>query len=317
MWMGKNQTSVTEFVFLTFANIPEYHVLLFVVFLLVYLILLAENISLMIVIKVDACLHTPMYFFLFNLTLLETCYTLVIIPQMLVHLLSKKKTISFAGCATQMFFFVGLGNAEIFLVLAMAYDRLVAVCNPLRYNTIMSKKRCITLMCAVLVAGLLLSVEETVLVFHLPFCGSNEINHFFCDVGQVVILTSACIDFFFLYEIVFLVSALLLFTIPFVLVLISYMYIISAILKIKSADGRHKAFSSCSSHLTLVILQYSCLSFMYLRPKSTFYLDKDRLFVVIYTMGTPILIPIIYSLRNKIVKDAFKKIIAKKLFLPL
>ncbi|XP_069476315.1 olfactory receptor 10R2-like [Ambystoma mexicanum] len=198
----------------------------------------------------------------------------------------------------------------------MAYDRFVAVCRPLHYNIIMSDIVCMDLLASAGVIGCLLAVEQVFLVCQLVYCGPNEVNHFYCDVGQVVILASTCDEHFYIYEVIFIFSALLVLTIPFLLVLASYICIIGAILKIRSAAGRWKAFSSCYSHLTLVIVQYSLLSFIYLRPKSTFHLDQDRFFVLTFILITPIIIPIIYSLRNAAVKSAFEKqvirVISKK-----
>nr|XP_033813664.1 olfactory receptor 10V1-like [Geotrypetes seraphini] len=307
-----NQSSVTEFVFLAFANISRWNVLLFMAFLVSYLIVLVENVALLIIIGFDHRLHTPMYFFLWNMSFIETCYTFVIIPRFMISLLTKNNAISLTGCATQMFFYIGLGDAEVFLVVVMAYDRYVAVSNPLRYKTIMSEVVCLKFLVAILVVSFLLSLQQVILVFHLPYCGSNEIDHFFCDVAQILILAAPCVDMFYVYWIVFNIYGFISFSVPIVLILISYIYIIVAILKIRNAEGRRKAFSSCSSHLTVVVLTYSCLIFIYLRPKSTYRWDKNKVFFVIYTFTSAVLNPLIYTLRNKAVKSAFRKAIFRR-----
>ncbi|XP_062974451.1 olfactory receptor 10Q1-like [Elgaria multicarinata webbii] len=300
-----NQPSAYEFIFRPFSTIPEIQHLLFTFFLLLYLTILFGNFSIIWVVCTDRSLRTPMYFFLGNLSFLEICYTTAVVPQMLAGVLDIHRTIPFANCGIQMFFFVALGSTDCFLLAVMAYDRYVAICHPLRYTVIMTWQICTWLVVGSLILALVLSLELTVLIFTLPFCGHQpQINHFLCDVPPVLRL--ACADTHLHQTVLFSVGVIVL-TIPFLLICISYVYIVAAILKIHSTSGRHQAFSTCSSHLTVVILQYGCCSLVYLRPKSSSSEDEDRQLALIYTFVTPLLNPLIYSLRNKDVKQALKK----------
>ncbi|XP_062974452.1 olfactory receptor 10Q1-like [Elgaria multicarinata webbii] len=300
-----NQSIAYEFIFQPFSTIPEIQHLLFTFFLLLYLTILFGNFSIIWVVCTDRSLHIPMYFFLGNLSFLEICYTTVVVPQLLASVLDISRTIPFANCGMQMFFFLALGGTDCFLLAVMAYDRYVAICHPLRYTLIMTWQICTWLVVGALSIGIVLSLELTVLIFTLPFCGHQpQINHFLCDVPPVLRL--ACADTHLHQTAVFGVGVMVL-TIPFLLICISYVYIVAAILRIRSTSGRHQAFSTCSSHLTVVILQYGCCSLVYLRPKSSSSEDEDRQLALIYTFVTPLLNPLIYSLRNKDVKQALKK----------
>ncbi|XP_029468017.1 olfactory receptor 5V1-like [Rhinatrema bivittatum] len=305
----ENQTQVTEFLILGFSNLPHLQLILFNVFLLVYVVTLLGNMMVIIILQLKPVLHTPMYFFLRNLSFLEACFSSVTLPKMLVNLLAEDKTISFRGCATQMFFLLFLGTTECFLLAVMAYDRYVAICYPLRYAILMNQGLCRQLATGCWVSGILLSLGQTSFIFSLPFCGSNILNHFFCDVPPILKL--ACGNTFFNEVALFAVCVFIL-LIPFLLTLLSYSGIINTVLHMHSAEGRRKAFSTCASHLTSVTLFYGTASFMYLRPKSSYSLDTDRLLALFYSVVTPMLNPIIYTLRNKEVKGALIKALTKK-----
>ncbi|XP_013921345.1 PREDICTED: olfactory receptor 10Q1-like [Thamnophis sirtalis] len=304
-----NKSSLLQFIFQAFSTVPEIQHLIFTFFLLLYLIIFSANISILSIVCMVNSLHTPMYFFLASLSLLEICYITVIVPQMLASISDFHRTIPLVNCAIQMFFFTTLGSTDCFMLAVMAYDRYVAICHPLRYTLIMTWQVCMWLVIGSLILAIVLCLQLTVLVFNLPFCGYQpKINHFFCDVPPV--LQVACADTHLhqtaLYGVVFIVLM-----IPFVLICISYVYIVAAILRIKSSSGRHKAFSTCSSHLTVVFLQYGVCSLVYLRPKSSTLEDEDKKLALIYTFVTPFLNPLIYTLRNKDIKQALRKVIKK------
>ncbi|NP_001376125.1 olfactory receptor 10J1-like [Canis lupus baileyi] len=306
---GKNHTLVSEFTFQGFSSFGEHQLTLFVVFLVLYTFTLAGNVVIVTVISVDRRLHTPMYFFLSTLSVSETVYTLVIIPKMLCNLLGLSQPISLAGCATQMFFFITLAINNCFLLTAMGYDRYVAICDPLRYAVIMSKGICIQLVGGACSIGLIVAMTQVLAVFRLPFC-ATRVAHFFCDIRPVMKLS--CIDTT-ANEILTLIISVLVILVPMGLVFISYVLIISTILKIPSAQGRKKAFATCASHLTVVIVHYGCASIAYLKPKSENSRDEDQLISVTYTVITPLLNPVVYTLRNKEVKDALLRATGRKL----
>uniref|UniRef100_H0XRQ7 G-protein coupled receptors family 1 profile domain-containing protein n=1 Tax=Otolemur garnettii TaxID=30611 RepID=H0XRQ7_OTOGA len=303
----KNLTEVTEFVFLGFSRFREHQITLFVVFLILYTLTLAGNIIIVTIIRIDHHLHTPMYFFLSTLASSETVYTLVIIPRMLSSLIAQKQPISLAGCTTQMFFFVTLAINNCFLLTAMGYDRYVAICNPLRYTVIMSNRVCVQLMCGAFGIGLAMAAVQVASIFTLPFC-NRVVGHFFCDILPVMKLS--CIDTT-INEIINFVVSLFVILVPMGLVFISYVLIISTILKIASAEGRKKTFATCASHLTVVIIHYGCASIAYLKPKSENSVEQDLLLSVTYTIITPLLNPVVYSLRNKEVKDALRRAVGR------
>uniref|UniRef100_A0A8B9X5Q3 Olfactory receptor n=1 Tax=Bos mutus grunniens TaxID=30521 RepID=A0A8B9X5Q3_BOSMU len=302
----QNQSMITEFILIGFSNLGDLQILLFFIFLLVYLTTLTANATIMTVIHLDRALHTPMYFFLFVLSCSETCYTLVIVPKMLTNLLSTAPTISLSGCVAQLYFFVGLACTNCFLIAVMGYDRYVAICNPLNYTLIVSRATCTQLVLASSFCGFLISVVVNVLVFSVPFCSSNRINHFFCDISPVIKL--ACTDTH-VKELALFSLSILVIMMPFLLILVSYGFIVNTILKIPSAEGKRKAFATCASHLTVVFVHYGCASIIYLRPKSKSASDKDQLVAVTYTVVTPLLNPLVYSLRNKEVKTALKRVL--------
>ncbi|XP_012305144.2 olfactory receptor 10J1-like [Aotus nancymaae] len=305
----ENHSLVSVFIFQGFSSFHEHKLTLFAVFLTLYIFTLAGNVIIVGIISIDHHLHTPMYFFLSMLSGSETVYTLVIIPRMLFNLIGQSQPISLAGCATQMFFFITLAINNCFLLTAMGYDRYVAICNPLRYSVIMSKRVCMQLVWGACSIGLIVAMIQVSAVFRLPFC-TTKVPHFFCDIRPVMKLS--CIDTT-VNEILTRIISVLVILIPMGLVFISYILIISTILKIASAEGRKKAFATCASHITVVIVHYGCASIAYLKPKSENTRDQDQLIAVTYTVITPLLNPVVYSLRNKEVKDALCRAIGQKL----
>ncbi|XP_008839063.1 olfactory receptor 10J3-like [Nannospalax galili] len=306
----RNSTFVTDFLFEGFSSFGWKHRLIFfVVFLTLYLLTLCGNVIIVTIIHLDRHLHTPMYFFLAVLSISDTCYTVTIIPRMLSDLLSPYHTIAFQDCVTQLFFYLTFGINNCFLLMVMGYDRYVAICNPLRYSVIMGRKACIYLASGSLAIGLCMAIVQVTSVFGLPFCDGFVIPHFFCDVRPLLKL--ACTDTTVNDIINFVVSVCVL-ILPMGVGFISYVVIISTILKIASAEGRKKAFATCASHLTVVIIHYGCTAIIYLKPKSQSFLGQDRLISVTYTVITPLLNPLVYSLRNKEVKDALYRAMCQK-----
>ncbi|KAM8970999.1 olfactory receptor 10Q1-like [Sarcophilus harrisii] len=299
-----NQSGTTEFVFRVFTTSPKIQALLFCFFLLLYIMTLCGNTTILWAVYAHTSLHIPMYFFLSNLSLVEICYTTIVVPLMLSNILGAQRPIPLAGCATQMLLFYTCAGAECFLLAVMAYDRYVAICQPLHYTLIMTQKRCIQLMVASLALPFYLELHLTILLFTLPFCGHRlEINHFFCDAPPVLRL--ACGDIRVQQAVIFVMGFFIL-TVPLVLISISYIFIANTILRIHSAEGRQRAFSTCSSHLSVVLLQYGCGILVYMHSKSSTSEDEDWQLALVYTFVIPLLNPLIYTLRNKDVKDALK-----------
>ncbi|XP_074083850.1 putative olfactory receptor 5AK3 [Macrotis lagotis] len=298
-----NSTRVTRFILLGFAVRPELQYILFLVFLIIYVISLVANFGMILLIKCDARLHTPMYFFLQNLAFIDLCYTSAITPKMLLNFLVSDKSISFSGCVMQLYVYGIFVSSELYLLAAMAVDRYVAICNPLRYPIVMSQRACIQLLTASYIMGSLNATTQVGLLFSLSFCSSNTINHFFCDLPPILALSCSNIDVNIMSLMIFvgfnLVSTLL-------VVFFSYVYILAAILRMPSATGRRKAFSTCASHLTAVTIFYGTLSYMYLQPSSSESQENDKVASVFYGIMIPMLNPLIYSLRNKEVKEAVK-----------
>ncbi|CAO2596670.1 Olfactory receptor 1086 [Lemmus lemmus] len=296
----ENITEVTEFVLKGFTDNADLEILCFFLFLAIYLFTLMGNLGLIVLVIGDSRLHNPMYYFLSVLSSVDACYSSVITPQMVVDFMSEKKVISFVGCAAQMFLAVTFGTTECFLLAAMAYDRYVAIHNPLLYAVMMSPRVYVPLIIASYAGGLLHAVIHTVATFRLSFCGSNEISHVFCDIPPLLAISCSDthINQLLLFYCAFnLISSLL-------VVLVSYLLILIAILRMNSAEGRRKAFSTCGSHLTVVTVFYGTLIFMYVQPKSSHSFDTDKVASIFYTIIIPMLNPLIYSLRNKDVKDA-------------
>lgn len=303
-----NSSCVTEFFLLGFSSLGDLQLVLFVIFLCLYLIILSGNITIISVIRLDHSLHTPMYFFLSVLSTSETFYTIVILPKMLINLLSVLRTLSFVSCASQMYFFLGFAVTNCLLLGVMGYDRYAAICQPLHYPILMSWRVCRQLAATCIVTGFLISLLGTSLVFSLPFCGSNKVNHYFCDISPVIHLASAET---YINQLVIFIGGVFVLVVPLTCICISYGFIVSTILKIPSTEGKQKAFSTCASHLIVVIVHYGCASFVYLRPSAKYTTGKDRLVTVTYTIITPLLNPMVYSLRNKDVQLAIRKMIGK------
>lgn len=308
MAIGRNHTSVTKFILLGFSDQPQMKMFLFVLFLCFYLLTLTWNLSLIVLIRLDSHLHTPMYFFLSNLSFVDICYVSSTVPNMLFNIITEQKTISFYGCAIQYFVFCGMGLTECFLLSAMAYDRYAAICKPLLYTTLISHTLCLKMLFGAYVGGFLSSFIEAFSVYYHDFCGPNRINHYFCDLHPVLILS--CSDTFISQVVNFLVDVVV-GMISALVILISYGFIVAAVLKIKSADSRSKAFSTCASHLTAVTLFYGSGLFMYMRPNSTASLNRDKVASLFYAFIIPMLNPLIYSLRNKEIKNAIRKMMAR------
>ncbi|XP_006876527.1 PREDICTED: olfactory receptor 10V1-like [Chrysochloris asiatica] len=305
----ENQTREIQFHFQPFSPILEVQMFIYATFLLIYIGSLIGNATIFLTVWAEHSLHTPMYFFLANLAVLEIFYSSTVAPLALENFLTMGRIpISFTGCGTQMFFFVFLGSADCILLGIMAYDRFVAIRDPLSYTLIMSWQLCTQLAMGALVMGFILALLLTVFIFHLPFCVYNRVTHFYCDVLPVLRL--ACGDTQMPEAMIFITSVIIL-TIPFSLISISYIFIVATILKMHSAEGRHRAFSTCSSHLTVVLLQYGCCSLIYLRPSSSYNPEMGRAVSVVYTFVTPLLNPLIYSMRNKELKDALNKVIKR------
>ncbi|KAF0871732.1 OR5A1 protein, partial [Crocuta crocuta] len=307
--MAWNSSSVTMFILLGFADHPELQALLFVTFLGIYLVTLAWNLALIFLIRGDSRLHTPMYFFLSNLSFIDICYSSTVAPKMLTDFFREQKTISFLGCAAQFFFFVSMGLTECFLLTAMAYDRYAAISNPLLYTAIMSQGLCTRMVLGAYVGGFLSSLIQASSIFWLHFCGPNVINHFFCDLPPVLALS--CSDTFPSQVVNFLVVVTVGGT-SFLILIISYSYIGTAVLKIRSVEGRKKAFRTCASHLMVVTLLFGTALFMYLRPSCSYSPGRDKVVSVFYSLVIPMLNPLIYSLRNREIKDALWKVLEKK-----
>ncbi|XP_004418437.1 PREDICTED: olfactory receptor 2D2 [Ceratotherium simum simum] len=297
-----NQTQVTEFLLLGLSDDPHTQQLLFILFLGVYLVTVLGNLLLMSLVQVDCQLHTPMYFFLFNLSLADLCFSTNIVPQALVHLLSRKKVISFTCCAAQLLLFLVFGCTQCALLAVMSYDRYVAICNPLHYPSIVTWKVCTQLAAGSWMSGILVSVVDTTFTLKLPYQGSNSIAHFFCEAPALLILAST--DTSTSEMVIFLMGVMIL-LVPVSLILISYGCIIVTVVRMKSAAGRLKAFSTCSSHLMVVICYYGSGIVTYMTPKSS--KEQEKLVSVFYAMVTPMLNPLIYSLRNKDVKGTLRK----------
>ncbi|XP_007083352.2 olfactory receptor 10A3 [Panthera tigris] len=305
----QNQSSVVEFILLGFSNFPELQEQLFGVFLVVYLGTLMGNAIIIVIISLEQSLHVPMYLFLQNLSVVDVSFSAVIMPEMLVVLSTEKTSISFVSCFAQMYFILSFGGTECFLLGAMAYDRFAAICHPLSYPMIMNKRVFMKLVMFSWVSGIMVATVQTTWVFSFPFCGPNEINHLFCETPPVLEL--ACADTF-LFEIYAFTGTILIVMVPFVLILLSYIRILFAILKMPSATGRQKAFSTCASHLTSVTLFYGTANMTYIQPKSGYSPETKKVMSLSYSLLTPLLNPLIYSLRNSEMKRALMKLWRRK-----
>uniref|UniRef100_A0A8C6I5P9 Olfactory receptor n=1 Tax=Mus spicilegus TaxID=10103 RepID=A0A8C6I5P9_MUSSI len=306
-----NQSTVTEFILTGLTNKPELQLPLFLLFLGIYLFTELGNLGMVILISISSHLHTPMYFFLSSLSFIDLCYSTVIIPKMLVNFVTEKNIISYPECMTQLYCFLVLVISECYMLSAMAYDRYVAICNPLRYNVTMSYQVCLWMIGGVYCIGLIEATLHTVCMLRVLFCKANVVNHFFCDL--LPLLQLACSSTF-VNEVVLLCLSTFNFCVPMLTILSSYSFIIARIIRIKSTESRFKAFSTCSSHFTSVAVFFGSLVFMYFQPSSVSSEDQGKVSSVFYTTVVPMLNPLIYSLRNKDVKVALNKLLRKKTF---
>ncbi|XP_075065610.1 olfactory receptor 10A2-like [Mixophyes fleayi] len=302
----RNESQVTEFILVGLSS--DLQPYLYSFFLLIYLFTLTGNVIIILTITLESQLHTPMYLFLISLSFTEIFFVTTTVPRMLRDFLHIDKTISFIGCAFQLYFFCFLGGTECLILAFMAYDRFVAICHPLHYVTIMTKRKCLQLSLASFLGGIFLPLTNVVLVIHLPYCGSNIVDHFFCDLLPVMRL--ACANTFG-NNISILVFGFLVILFPFFFILVSYVSIFKVIFKIRSATGRNKVFSTCGSHLTSVSLFYGSGTITYIRIKSIDTLGGAKALSLLYIVFAPMLNPLIYSLRNTEVKNAMKRLISK------
>nr|XP_033780631.1 olfactory receptor 1509-like [Geotrypetes seraphini] len=305
----RNETRVTHFILLGLYSDPGLQIIFFLLFLVMYFLAIAGNLLILVTIYADTSLHCPMYFFLSNLSFLDLSFATVTVPKYLVNFLFQRKTIFFSDCMSQMFFVHFIGGAECFHLTLMAYDRYVAICNPLRYNTIMNRQVCLLLVFCTWVGGFVHALAQSFPTIQLPFCGPNEVNHFFCDTHPLSLLACSSASTR-ISETADMINSGTLALSCFLVVSISYAYIISTVLKIRSSEGRKKAFSTCASHLMVVTLFYGPCVFIYMRPSVTF--AADKLISVFYTIMTPWLNPVIYTLRNEKVRKAMKKLGGRK-----
>ena len=306
---NRNFSEVTEFILLGFRTSPKLQILLFLACLLVYVVTLVGNISMIVVIKMNSRLQMPMYFFLRNLSYLDLCYSTVIAPKTLANFLSNEKKISYKGCAIQFFFFALFVTTESFLLAVMEFDRFSAICSLLLYPVQMSPKLCVQLVTGSYVCGCINAAVQTSFTFSLRFCGENRLDHFFCDVPALIKIS--CVDTFVNIVVLFILSALIIITTTTV-ILVSYAYILSTVLKMPSTHGRSRTFSTCGSHIAVVSLFYGTVFFMYAQPGAISSPEKNKVVAVLYTLIIPMLNPLIYSLRNRDVKDAVKRILHSK-----
>nr|XP_004667663.2 putative olfactory receptor 5AK3 [Jaculus jaculus] len=308
--MGQNATEVTEFVLLGFAGQHKFWHVLFIVFLVIYIATLVGNIGMILLIKIESSLHTPMYFFLQHLAFVDLCYSSAITPKMLQNFVSTRPSISFRGCIVQLLVYGTFVTSDCFILAAMAVDRYVAICNPLRYPVIMSQRLCVLLLIGSYAMGFLNASVNTSLTFLSNFCYSNVINHFFCDVPPILALSCSSIDFNITVLTLFVGFNL---TLTVSVVIFSYTYILAAILRMSSAAGRKKAFSTCASHMTTVTIFYGTLSYMYVLHGTNKSQEQEKVSSVFYGVMIPMLNPLIYSLRNQDVIEALKHVANKSL----
>ena len=303
-----NESSFTGFILLGFSDRLQLELVLFVVLLIFYIFTLLGNITIIALSYLDPRLHTPMYFFLSNLSFLDMCYTTSIVPQLLVNLIGADKSISFGGCVGQMYMSLALGCTECILLGVMAFDRYAAICRPLHYMVIMHPRLCALMASASWIVGFVNSLLQTVLVFLLPRCGRNKLDHFFCEIPPFLKL--ACVDTTMNLYVTFFGSVIILLT-PVSLIMFSYGQIVRAVLRIRSTAGQRKAFGTCGSHLTVVSLFFGTAIYVYFKPSSNDSQDQDKFMSLFYTVIIPMTNPLIYTLRNRDVKGAMKKVLWK------
>ena len=305
-----NDSRLLGFILVGFSDQPQLELILFGVIFFLYFMTLLGNSTIILVSLLDSKLHNPMYFFLSHLSFLDLCFTSSIVPQLLVNLGSSDKSITYGGCVVQLYVSLALGSTECVLLAVMSYDRYVAVCRPLHYAFVMHPRVCSILASMAWLSGVTTTLIQSTLTLQLPFCGNRKVDHFFCEVP--VLIKLACVDTTFNQAELFVASVLFL-VVPLSLILMSYGNIAQAVLKIKSAIGRRKAFRTCSSHVMVVIIFYGTIIFMYLQPAKSRSKDQGKFVSLFYTVVTPMLNPLIYTLRNKEVKAALKKFMGKTL----
>lgn len=305
-----NDSRLLGFILVGFSDQPQLELILFGVILFLYFMTLLGNSTIILVSLLDSKLHNPMYFFLSHLSFLDLCFTSSIVPQLLVNLGSSDKSITYGGCVVQLYVSLALGSTECVLLAVMSYDRYVAVCRPLHYSFVMHPRVCSILASMAWLSGVTTTLVQSTLTLQLPFCGNRKVDHFFCEVP--VLIKLACVDTTFNQAELFVASVLFL-VVPLSLIMMSYENIAQAVLKIKSALGRRKAFRTCSSHVMVVIIFYGTIIFMYLQPAKSRSKDQGKFVSLFYTVVTPMLNPLIYTLRNKEVKTALKKFMGKTL----
>ncbi|XP_029798789.1 olfactory receptor 2G6 [Suricata suricatta] len=305
---GSNNSSEKGFLLLGFADEPQLERILFIISLLFYILNILGNTAIILVSCVVSKLHTPMYFFLSNLSCVDICFTTSVAPQLLVTMNKKEKSMSYGGCVAQLYVAMGLGSSECILLAVMAYDRYAAVCRPLQYTAIMHPQLCASLASIAWLSGLITSLIQCSLTVQLPLCGHRKLDHIFCEVP--VLIKLACVDTTF-NEVELFVASVIFLIVPVSLILVSYGFITKAVLRIKSAAGRRKAFGTCSSHLIVVIIFYGTIIFMYLQPARSSSKNQGKFVSLFYTIVTPVLNPIIYTLRNKDVKGAWRTLVMR------
>ncbi|XP_068936777.1 olfactory receptor 8G50-like isoform X2 [Petaurus breviceps papuanus] len=306
-----NYSQVTEFILIGLTDKPELQLPLFLLFLGIYVVTVLGNLGMMILIRLSSHLHTPMYYFLCSLSFIDLCQSSIITPKMLVNFVSEENIISYPACMTQFYFFASFGIFECHMLAVMAYDRYVAICHPLLYSLTMSHQVCSWLVGGVYALGLVEATADTVGLLRVLFCKENAINHYFCDL--IPLLKLSCSSTY-INEVLNLTFSSFNVLCPTLIIVFSYVFIITSILKIQSTGGRSKAFSTCSSHIVAVGVFFGSCAFMYLQPSSSSSMDQGKLSSVFYTIAVPMLNPLIYSLRNKDVKIAFNKVIERKTF---
>ncbi|XP_005701248.2 PREDICTED: olfactory receptor 502-like [Capra hircus] len=310
--MRGNHTAETEFVLLGLTNDPVLRVILFIVILFIYLVTICGNLGTNLLIRISSQLHHPMYFFLSHLAIVDVGYSSSVTPNMLANFLVERNTISYPGCAIQLCSGVFFGSTECFLLAAMAYDRFTAICSPLLYSTKMSTQVCVQLLMMSYTGGFLNACSFTISFYSLHFCGPNQVNHFFCDFAPLVELSCSDIS---IPAVVPSFTAGSIIVVTVTVIAVSYVYILITILRMHSTEGRHKAFSTCTSHLTAVTLFYGTITFIYVMPKSSYSTDQNKVVSVFYMVVIPMLNPLIYSLRNNEIKGALKRACQKNTFL--
>ncbi|XP_055972128.1 olfactory receptor 502-like [Sorex fumeus] len=308
---NRNYTTIAEFILLGLTDDPVLRIILFMIILCIYLVTISGNLSTITLIRMSSQLHHPMYFFLSHLAFVDIGYSSSVTPNMLVNFLVEKNTISYLGCGIQLGTAVFFGSAEGLLLAVMAYDRFVAICNPLLYSNKMSTQVCVQLLVVVYIGGIFDASSFTISFFSLFFCGPNQVNHFFCDFSPLIEL--ACSDAR-IPAVVPSFTAGSIIVVTVFIIAISYAYILITILKMRSTEGRQKAFSTCTSHLTAVTLFYGTVTFIYVMPKSSYSTDQNKVVSVFYMVVIPMLNPLIYSLRNNEIKGALKRQLARKIF---